>query len=225
MKSFPFIICLLLAGSSLLAQDCRNFYYFQNNKHVELTISNKKGKETGKNIYSITDVKQSGGTTSATIKSEFFNDKGKSISQSTNNIQCNGGMLQMDMKMFANGDQHQSATASGTSDAAFLEYPAGMKEGDALKDGNFKMDVSSNGNMNSSMEITISDRKVEAKESVTTPAGTWECFRISYKSKIVTKIAGIGIPIKSSVTEWYAPSFGVVKTESNFGKTEITAIH
>lgn len=225
MKSLSLFISLLLTGSSLLAQDCRNFYYFQNNKQVELTISNKKGKETGKNIYTISNVQQSGGTTSATIHSEFFSDKGKSISQSTNNIKCNGGVLQMDMRMFANGDHQQSATATGSSDASFLEYPAGMKEGDVLKDGDFKMDVDQNGKMSSSMEITISERKVEAKESVTTPAGTWECFRISYKSKIVTKVAGIGIPIKASVTEWYAPGFGVVKTESNFGKTEVTAIH
>jgi hypothetical protein len=35
---------------------------------------------------------------------------------------------------------------------------------------------------------------------------------------------GIGIPINADVTEWYAPGFGVVKTESGGGKTEITAI-
>ncbi len=216
------LLLLILAVSIINAQDCSKFYYFQNNKHVEMTISNRKGKETGKNVYNISNVQQAGGTTSATISSEFFNEKGKSINQATNVIKCNGGVLQMDMKMFISGEQQ--TTATGTSDAAFLEYPVGMKEGDVLNDGTFKMDMKQNGNMNSTMEITVTDRKVEAKESVTTPAGTWECFRISYKSKITTKIAGIGIPIKASVTEWYAPGFGVVKTESNFGKTEITLV-
>jgi len=216
------LLLLILAVSIINAQDCSKFYYFQNNKLVEMTISNRKGKETGKNVYNISNVQQAGGTTSATISSEFFNEKGKSINQATNVIKCNGGVLQMDMKMFISGEQQ--TTATGTSDAAFLEYPVGMKEGDVLNDGTFKMDMKQNGNMNSTMEITVTDRKVEAKESVTTPAGTWECFRISYKSKITTKIAGIGIPIKASVTEWYAPGFGVVKTESNFGKTEITLV-
>jgi hypothetical protein len=64
---------------------------------------------------------------------------------------------------------------------------------------------------------------VQGKESITTPAGTWDCFKITYHSKVVIKI-GIGIPANADVTEWYAPGFGVVKTESNSGVTEITSV-
>jgi hypothetical protein len=35
---------------------------------------------------------------------------------------------------------------------------------------------------------------------------------------------GIGIPMNMDVTEWYAPGFGTVKTESNSGDTEIVSI-
>jgi hypothetical protein len=35
---------------------------------------------------------------------------------------------------------------------------------------------------------------------------------------------GIGIPMNFDVTEWFAPGFGVVKTESNGGTTQVTAI-
>jgi len=44
-----------------------------------------------------------------------------------------------------------------------------------------------------------------------------------YHHKMVFKI-GIGIPINMDVTEWYAPGFGTVKTQSNSGDTQIVSI-
>ncbi len=85
------------------------------------------------------------------------------------------------------------------------------------------MDFKMQSGIGGTVSVSITDRKVAGKETVTTSAGTWECYKITYKSKITMKI-GIGIPIKMDVTEWYAPGFGVVKTESNGGKTEITAV-
>ena len=115
------------------------------------------------------------------------------------------------------------ALAAASASNVFLEYPASMKEGDSLKDGIFNMDFKGNGGINGTVSVALTERKVVGKESMTTPAGTWDCFKITYHSKINIKIV-IGIPINMDVTEWYAPGFGVVKTESNGGKTEIVAI-
>jgi hypothetical protein len=106
----------------------------------------------------------------------------------------------------------------------YLEYPVDMKEGDALKDGNFSMDYKNAGGMAGNVSVSITERKVLSKESITTPAGTWECFKISSNQKITIKIAGIGIPIKANVTEWFAAGFGVVKSDANGATTEITSI-
>lgn len=35
---------------------------------------------------------------------------------------------------------------------------------------------------------------------------------------------GIGVPFNIEGTEWFAPGFGIVKTESKHGRTAITAI-
>ena len=64
---------------------------------------------------------------------------------------------------------------------------------------------------------------MEGKESITTPAGTWNTYKITYHNKVTMKI-GIGIPMNMDVTEWYAPGFGVVKTEASGNKMEITAV-
>jgi hypothetical protein len=86
------------------------------------------------------------------------------------------------------------------------------------------IDYESTNGIKSSVEISISDRKVEGKETITTSAGTWECYKLSAKNKIVSKTADTGIPITMDVIEWFAPGFGIVKTESKTGKTEITLI-
>jgi hypothetical protein len=176
-------------------------------------------------IYKISDSKKSGSSVTATITSEFVDTKGKTITNATNTVKCENGVMQMDMKVFIPAGQ-QEQIKSGTAKASdvYLEYPSSMNVGDKLKDGLLSMDYEQTGGLKSSIEISITERSIQAKESVTTTAGTWECFKITSKNKITSKIAGIDIPIKMDVTEWFAPGFGIVKTESKTGKTEITSI-
>lgn len=222
MKKLP-LLALLLVTLPGLAQDCKSYYFLQNGKTVEMTITNKKGEPNGKQVYSITNVSTGGGVTTGTINSEMFDKKGKSVAKANSIMKCNGGVLQVDMKiMLGAQQQEQFAKAEATGNDIYLEYPSSMKVGDQLKDGNFHLDMQNNG-LAESLTMTISERKVEAKESVTTAAGTWDCFKISFKSKLVVKI-GIGIPINMEGVEWYAPGFGVVKSQSKYGGTEISSI-
>ncbi|HYM92637.1 MAG TPA: hypothetical protein VET23_00730 [Chitinophagaceae bacterium] len=223
MKKIIFIPVLLIAFSAF-SQNCDGLYYLQNNKTVEMSITNKKGKESGKITYTVSDVQNSGGTVSSTVNSEFTDSKGKSVSKAINNIKCTGGVMMIDMKMFVpSAQQEQMGTVSAGGGEAYLEYPSVIKEGDVLKDGQFSMDFKMQSGIGAHLNVDITNRKVQGKESVTTPAGTWECFKITYHSKVVIKI-GIGIPVNADVTEWYAPSFGTVKTESGGGITEITSV-
>ena len=216
---------LLFAGYAASSQKCNDYFFLQNNKTVEMTITTKKGKEGGKLVYAISHVKKSGSVTTSIANSEFFDKNGKTISKSVNAIQCDGGTFMVDMKAFIpSAQQEQMGDISGSTDKVYLEYPANMKEGDALKDGSFSMDFKAKSGLASHVEVSLTNRKVAGKESVTTPAGTWDCFKITYHSKVVIKM-GIGIPFNTDITEWYAPGFGVVKSESEKGgMTEITAI-
>ena len=224
MRLITVFASLLLTGN-LFSQNCSNYYFLQNNKTIEMTISNKNGNESGKMTYVVLNSKKNGSSITATINSEFVDAKGKSISKATNNVKCENGVMQMDMKTFippAQLEQMKPSEAKATD--VYLEYPANMNVGDQLKDGQLNMDYESASGLKSSIEISITERKVEGKETVTTPAGTWECYKISAKNKIVSKTAGVEFPIKMDVNEWFAPGFGIVKTESKTGKTEITSI-
>lgn len=225
-KSFFALILLLGMHVSLRAQNCAGYYYMQNNKTIEMEFTNKKGKVTNKNIYTVSDVKQAGGFTTSTVNSTMLDGKGKTIAQATNKIKCSGGAIMLDMKMFIPaGQQEQMGTSSTANSEAYLEYPADMKVGDALKDGSFSMDFKSGSGINGHLSVDLTNRKVEGKESVTTAAGTWDCFKITYHSKISMKIM-VNIPINMDMTEWYAPGFGVVKSSSDKGTgTAIVSVH
>ena len=119
--------------------------------------------------------------------------------------------------------QYEWARRKGWTSYDYLEYPPQLSVGEHLKDGKFHNDRN-NGQGVQLVDMNLTERKVEGKESITTPAGTWDCFKITYKSKITVKTMGIGMPFNIEGTEWFAPRFGIVKTESKNGGTAITAI-
>jgi hypothetical protein len=225
MRSFILLagfITLLTYAS--LAQDCNTYYFLQKNKTVEMTIYNKKGEANGKQVYTVSEVTNSGGNATATVNSEMFDKKGKSIAKGHSQIECQGGVMMLDMTMqLPEQQQEQFAKADVKADKIFIEYPNNMKAGDKLKDATLNMEIDNSG-MKQSVNMVTSDRTVAAKESVTTSAGTWDCYKITYKSKITIKTMGIGMPFNIEGTEWFAPGFGIVKTESKHGGTAITAI-
>lgn len=222
-RALPSLIALCI-GISASAQDCAKYLFLQKNKVIEMTISNKKGEVSGRQVYQVSDVNTSGGITSANLNSEMFDKKDKSMAKASSVVKCNGGVMMIDMKMMM--PQQQAAQYNNVEAKAsdfYLEYPLGMHAGDALKDGSMTMDINHSG-MSQTLNMLISDRKVESQESVTTPAGTWNCWKITYKCKMGVKTGPINIPFNFEGTEWYAPGFGVVKTQSKYGGTEITSI-
>jgi len=212
---------LALAGE---AQECSNYYFLQDNKTVEMTIYNRKGDPNGKQVYTINDVSSSGGSTTSNFLSEMFDKKGRSVVKGSGKVQCKGGVMFVDMKMMLpQQQQEQFAKADAKVENMYIEYPVNMKPGDQLKDANMNLEIDNNG-MKQSVVMAVKNRKVEGKETVTTAAGTWDCYKITYKARITIKTMGIGVPVNIEGTEWYAPGFGIVKTESKHGGTAITSI-
>jgi hypothetical protein len=154
----------------------------------------------------------------------MIDKRGKTMANSSSTMKCKDGALLIDMKVSMPVQQGQQIEiAKGKSEDFFIEYPVNMSVGDQLKDASLDMNIETAGIMNSA-SMVVRDRKVQGKEKITTPAGTWDCFKISEKTKMTVRIFGIPKPFNSDTIEWYAPGFGVVKTESTQGRTEITSI-
>lgn len=52
-----------------------------------------------------------------------------------------------------------------------------------------------NKGMKQTLTLDVINRKVEGKEKITTPAGSWDCYKITNSTKMKIKVMGIGMPI------------------------------
>lgn len=224
MRKLLFLFIAAILAGNLDAQSCNGYYYMQNNKTITMTLYNGKGKENGKYVYKVSDVKTNGGTTTSKVESQVMDDKGKTIGGSVANMKCTGGVYMADMKVMMPPQQAGQMKDMDANSEFYLEYPVAMNVGDALKDGSFSADMSGTNGMPMTLEMSITDRKVVSEETVTTTAGSWKCYRITHTDKLRTKVAGMGIPFTLNTTEWFAPGFGIVRSESKWGKSEITSI-
>lgn len=206
MKILFSILLALGFISGATAQNCEQYIYMTKGKSVKYSSANAKGKGTTTMEYAVTA--KSGNK--ATVQSKVFDDKGKELSAANADMFCQGNVLKIDMRNFMPSGgfgQFKDMTAKG--EASFLTYPTKMTVGQQLEDGDFSMEMFNKDQKMADIAFKISDRKVEASESVTTPAGTFDCFRISYTAFLKTTTFGIGIPVNMKITEWYAPKLGL----------------
>ena len=228
MKSL--LLLLLALPFAGRAQDCKSFFYLTNNAQVQMTMYDKKGKETGVNTWQISDVKKIPGGFESTIKTSLKDEKGKELGSSTGNYKCENGVLKADARMsLPSQQQGTGGTTDAKVESAYIEYPSNMSEGQTLKDVDFKVDINPNG-ITTNVSFKETNRKVNAKESVTTPAGTWDAYVITYDAVFRSGIGPLAFPINMTGKEWFVPGYGVVKTETYnkggklMGSTQITSI-
>lgn len=100
-----------------------------------------------------------------------------------------------------------------------MVLPAGMSPGQQLKDASFTLEMTSP--IPVTMTSNITNRKVDAIEQVTTPAGTFECVKVSYDT--FSKVAFI--KTEGRTVEWYTPNIGIVRSEYYDKKGRVTSIH
>jgi len=209
MKKLIYLSLLgFLFSPFISAQKC-DFYYPQT-KGAELVYKNydKNGKSTGTSTQKVVDYKETATGSEATISNKSTDTKGKTT-EAQLNVKCEGGIFYFDMKGYLNQDPNAYQGMDVKMDAHNLEMPSNLKAGDKMKDGWVKMDVSSGGMKIMSMQIDITDRTVVGKESVTTPAGTFDCLKISQNA--TTKM---GMTITSKSTQWMCSGTGMIKTET-----------
>jgi hypothetical protein len=216
MKKFVLLSALILIVLKMFAQDCSQYVYMQKGKTIESTAYTGNGAVMGKSVSFVADVTTANGTTTGTVVAENFDRNGKSRGKRNITYKCTGGSFSYDMSS-ANSQQGGAKFNTGN-----MAYPAAMKVGDHFNDFNVQMEMNIGGKtVESTSKIT--DRTVVARESLTTPAGTWDCLKITYNTTVTMQ--GMNMPTQTvKTTEWYVPNFGIVQFQVGFITTKITAI-
>lgn len=173
-----------------------------------------KDKVTSTNKSKVVDV--SGSTIK--VETETFDDKDKPFMKSEFTVTCKNGEFVMDLSGYLKGvnmDAYKDMDVKVETED--MHMPANLKAGDALDDGQMTIKVSSKqGFPIMTMTVKVYNRKVEAIENMTTPAGSFECAKITYN--LDTKV-GLSMNLKG--VEWVSKNVGVVRSESYNSKGKL----
>ncbi|MBL7745483.1 MAG: hypothetical protein JNN00_18580 [Chitinophagaceae bacterium] len=199
---------------------CSKLIFFHPGAEVEARSYNADGEAVSSQHTKILDVKSEDGMTVAYVEGADLQsgaDKPKVVNYS---YKCDGNKIYFDVaSMFRDAQKQKDATF----ESSLIEYPINVKEGESLPDATGVMKAEKNGKK-MEMKYHFINRKVEGKEEVTTPAGTWNCFKISHDVEVEMDIPGMNEKakemmktmqgnIKTTTITWMAPDFGIVKME------------
>jgi len=201
---------LLLLGLPVTGQNCSKYYPMAEGTILEYSTYNGNGKSQGTISYTVTNVIDEGSSTSATMSMKYLDDKGKEAFNTEFTYTCSGNTVKIDYQsLMSNQMLHQFEDMEMELSGTDIELPNDLAVGQELPDANMAMKISMSGiNMNSQVDMV--NRKVEKQETITTPAGTFDCFVIYSENESKMMMANQSFPSRL----WLAEGFGMVKQES-----------
>ena len=208
MKKILTILTVLLLSSQSYSQTCEDTSPYKEGMILEYTNYNKKGKEKSVESHTIETVSNEDGNLTIYIKSIEDKTPKEYI------LKCINGDFYVDMSNYTtlqNNDNSNNFKVKATGD--FLEFPDNMEVGTVLKDGTIDLAIGDENSSASIATMNILNRKILANESLTTKAGTFDGYKVSFDY-----IFNIGIiKFRGSGIEWYVKGIGIIKSE-NYSK-------
>jgi len=221
MKKFAILLLvvgIMLPLSSISAQDCNIYKDFKEGSKTKMVHYDKKDKVTGYTETTVSEKKKISNGVSILLH-QVYDDTEEYTFASDLRIECVNGVVSYNMENFID-----ATTMSAYEGMEFdvkadnLTIPSGAKPGDALNDGVVSVTIDTGSPIKVTVTATISNRQIVSKESVETPAGKFDCLKISYD--VLTQIAFVKMRV--STVEYYDSSYGVVKTETYSKKGKLT---
>jgi len=228
----------LLAPIALLfflqanAQDCNTmFTSYIKGASFETTHYDATNAVKGKNTSTVTDVKNTSDGKIISLHAASVDNNNKKIGETDITIVCEGNTVKLD---FAGAMAHANPMAGkGNFDMKFdktdIEFPAKPVVGQTIPDDKIVMNIinKSSATVIGTNTINFKNRKVVSKESVTTPAGTFECYKISSDVSMEMNMMGNALPPRVHKSESYvSSSVGIVKAiiYDETGKVTMTSL-
>ncbi|MRI00560.1 hypothetical protein GH721_08480 [Kriegella sp. EG-1] len=210
--AFTLFLTLLCIGGTFAQDDCSKFYPLKEGSSFEYTNTDKKGKIDGTINYMISDVKANGSATVATFNLSLKDKKGKDLFETNYSFSCENGLVKIDYKSLFPSQMMKQYTEMGLEmdiSGTDIEIPNDLSVGQELPDANVKIAMNMSG-INMNVSVSQTNRKVEKKESVTTSAGTFDCFVLSENS--TSKAMGVNLEFQTKT--WLADGVGMIKSET-----------
>ncbi len=210
MKNLLSFVMLALMTIPAMSQ-CNEFFPMRENVKVHYDHTDKKDKVTLKTTQMMKNVSGSGNSMRGIMVQEMIDvKKNEIITTSESDWICDNGTV----SFHVNSMSHMEAAGAGNNMTVEVsgdkfDVPSTFKVGQALDDLTYTVKIMMGSMTMMNRTFTVADRKVEALESVTTPAGTFDCYKVTF---LTSSSGGIGAGTTKSAV-WYAKDIGLVKSE------------
>ncbi len=211
-KLFTFVL-LFLAFITTKAQDnCSQYYPMVEGASFSYNMYGKKDKLDGTSVYKVMEVSNSNGETKASLNVSFQGSKKNENFVMDYNFTCTGDGIRIDFNsMLPNQmmEQYKDMDVEMDITGTDIELPNNLSVGQELADADVNVAMSISG-MKMNIEAKTTNRKVVAKESVTTAAGTFDCVVLT--ANISSKASFVKVDLSDKL--WLAKGVGIVKQET-----------
>ncbi len=164
---------------------CESFFPNKIGTKWELTSYDAKDKVSTVSKSELSALKDITDGLEATINIEVIDNKGTSMSKGDVVMKCTNDYFYMDMSnMFPSGQMAGMEGVEMEISNSFMEFPSNPVAGQTLADAESTMTVKMNGVALMSITMKTTNRKIEGYESVTTPAGTYNCMKYSSDTEV-----------------------------------------
>jgi len=219
MKRLSLLILLVVGGVSQAAQVqdggqdlCQPFIPLEAGTSLTYHEYDAKDKLTSTQVMTVENVLENAQEIIVSLHMKMHDEKENEDSEANFEYSCEDGVFKMSMESFMtpNAEMENMEGMEIKVEQENLAYPNGLEVGQTLPDASIKVEFVMSGMSVMTTHTTISERKVEAKETVVTDAGSFECIKISYTS--TSKMGFSNITAKA--IEWISPNIGIVRSES-----------
>ncbi len=209
MRKLSLLIGILLLSIPVVqSQDCSKYYPLTSNTEFQITSYDKRDRVNAIIDYKVQEVAPFETGEKATVLSSVKDKNGDLIVENNVDMTCVDGVVSMDFRSMISPQlfkqyEGMEIEMTGTN----LDFPNSLAEGDELPDADVLMKINMGG-INMNMNLKVSNRKVIGRETITTPAGTFDCYIISYDNEV-----DMGLRKVNSAKQWIAEGVGMVKQE------------
>lgn len=210
MKRIALFLIISFIYVNLRAQCDNPYYKIKEGTSIVMESFDKKDKFQSRTETTATSYEEKSNGFIATMSFKVSDKKDKIITEGSYKMSCENGVFKIDMSGFV---PSESMAAFKDMDVEVnmdqLEYPSDLAPGQKLNDASIEV-TTSDSPIPMNMKFDITDRKVDSKESITTPAGTFDCLKISYNAN--SKMSFVNMNYKT--VEYLSKNAGAVKTET-----------
>jgi hypothetical protein len=213
IRIFCIALCVLFGHVFVTAQDaCAEMMMLSSeNVHLEYTTFDRKGKARTfikTKVILVEETKM--GTVYHFEKNSIQQNAISDVQNNTYTMRCYKDTLYISMIfMLPSGTLENYSSMQMDMETNDLRMPRHTTENSELPAGDISVVVSSDGVKVLSLKAKTHERKVLKNEQITTPAGTFNCLKVSE----VTEVKVGFLTNKTITTTWYAPGMGMIKQE------------